>query len=177
MRISARFAAVSAGITLALVATPRPCAAQTYGGGLAPVPGTAIDDELRPLLAAWRRVDMSGLACAHCHAPDAIDLAMFSIADSDILRRASFHVGAKDAQSILALVQRMRALHVAAPRDRFTARPLQPGGEVLPGATHFERDAAFGEHLRVKWPTLTGDRLHTVAQALAAKSELSLIHI
>ena len=172
MRDLSRFGSLIASAVLALLAPTSRCHAQTYGGGLAPVPGTAIDDELRPLLDAWRRTDLSGLACAHCHAPDAIDLAMFSIADSDILRRASFHVGAKDAQSILALVQRMRALHVAAPRDRFTARPLQPGGEVLPGATHYERDAAFGEHLRVKWPTLTGDRLHTVAQALAAKSEI-----
>ena len=172
MRKIVPFAVLTATAAVALASVSTRCHAQTYGGGLAPTPGTIIDDELRPLLEAWRRVDMSGLACAHCHAPDAMDLAMFSIADSDILRRASFHVGENDAQSILSLVQRMRTLHVAEPRDRFTARPLQPGGQVLPGATHFERDAAFGEHLRVKWPTLTGDRVHSVEQALAAKSEV-----
>jgi hypothetical protein len=101
--------------------------AQAYGGGLAPVPGTTIDDELRTLLAAWRKQDLSGLACAHCHAPDAMDLAVFAVSDADILRRASFHVGPADAQSILALVQRMRTQHVASPRDRFAARPFQPG--------------------------------------------------
>ena len=146
--------------------------AQAYGGGLAPVPGTTIDDELRTLLAAWRKQDLSGLACAHCHAPDAMDLAVFAISDADILRRASFHVGPDDAQSILALVQRMRTQHVASARDRFAARPFQPGGEVLPGATHVERDAAFASHLAKKLPALAGDRIATTEQALAAKSQV-----
>jgi hypothetical protein len=88
MRKIVPFAVLTATAAVALASVSTRCHAQTYGGGLAPTPGTIIDDELRPLLEAWRRVDMSGLACAHCHAPDAMDLAMFSIADSDILRRA-----------------------------------------------------------------------------------------
>lgn len=179
MRVPAkpfRLAAVEAALAIlvasAALAAPRPAWAQAYGGGLAPVPGTAIDDELRQQLAAWRTRDLSGLACAHCHAPDASDLAMFAISDDDILRRASFHVGPDDAQSILALVARMRAQHVAEPRDRFAARPFQPGGEVLPGATHVERDAAFAAHLAKRLPTLSGERISTVAQAFAAKDEV-----
>ena len=146
--------------------------AQAYGGGLAPVPGTVVDRDVRVLLDSWRKQDLSGLACAHCHAPDAVDLAMFAISDADILRRASFHVGPEDAQSILTLVQRMRAQHVPAPRDRFTHRPFQPGGDVLPGATHVERDAAFAQHLAKKLPSLSGERIATTTQALAAKSEV-----
>ena len=179
MRVPAkpfRLAAVEAALAIlvasAALAAPRHAWAQAYGGGLAPVPGTAIDDELRQQLAAWRTRDLSGLACAHCHAPDAIDLAMFAISDDDILRRASFHVGPDEAQSILALVARMRAQHVAEPRDRFAARPFQPGGEVLPGATHVERDAAFAAHLAKRLPTLSGERIATVAQAFAAKDEV-----
>ena len=156
----------------ALTAITSAALGQAYGGGLAPVPGTAIDAELRTLLQSWRRQDLSGLACAHCHAPDAMDLAMFAISDADILRRASFHVGPEDAQSILSLVQRMRALHVPAPRDRFAHRPFQPGGEVLPGATHVDRDAAFAQHLAKKLPTLSGERITTESEALAAKAEV-----
>lgn len=74
------FAVLTATAAVALASVSTRCHAQTYGGGLAPTPGTIIDDELRPLLEPWRRVDMSGLACAHCHAPDAMDLALFSIA-------------------------------------------------------------------------------------------------
>lgn len=170
--LATRLFATSFLAFVALLAPAGAVCAQSYGGGLAPVPGTVIDDDLRTMLEAWRKRDLSGLACAHCHAPDAMDLAMFSISDADILRRASFHVGPEDAQSILALVHRMRAQHVPAPRDRFTERPFQPSGEVLPGATHVDRDAAFAAHLAKKLPALTGDRISTSAQALAAKSQV-----
>ena len=170
MRLLSTLASVFAALAVPLASGT--AHAQSYGGGLAPVPGTAIDDQLRANLAAWRKQDLSGLACAHCHAPDAMDLAMFAISDADILRRASFHVGPDDAQSILALVQRMRAQHVAAPRDRFAARPFQPGGEVLPGATHVERDAALATHLAKKLPALAGERIATAEQALAARSQV-----
>ena len=145
---------------------------QAYGGGLAPVPGTTIDPAIRAGLDAWRTLDASGMACAHCHAPDAMDLAMFGVSEADIRRRASFHVSKPTATAIVGLVNAMRALHVAAPRDRFTDRPFQPGGYVLPGANHVERDAAFGSHLSTRLPTLTGNRITTTAQAIAARDEL-----
>ena len=145
---------------------------QAYGGGLAPVPGTPIDASTRAGLDAWRTLDASGMACAHCHAPDAMDLAMFSVSDADIQRRASFHVPPAQTNAIVALVNAMRARHVAVPRDRFNDRPFQPGGYVLPGSNHMQRDAAFGAHLSTRLPTLTGDRITTTAQALAARAEL-----
>jgi hypothetical protein len=49
---------------------------------------------------------------------------------------------------------------------------LQPGGEVLPGASAQERDFAFGKELSQRLPLLFGGRIETVEQASAAQAQL-----
>jgi hypothetical protein len=154
-------------------AAPRPASgAGVEAGGLAPTPGLTTTPDLRAQLASWRTTDRSGMACAHCHAPDAMDLALFDFPDADIRRRAAFHVGPADAENIVALVRAVRTAHRITPRDRLNDRPFQPGGRVLPGATHMERDWAFGQTLVAKLPTLAASRLETVEQALRARDEV-----
>lgn len=152
---------------------PRPATgAGVEASGLATVPGLPMTPELRAQLASWRTADRSGMACAHCHAPDAMDLALFDFPEADIRRRASFHVGLQDAENIVGLVRAVRAAHAIVPRDRVNDRPFQPGGRVLPGATHMERDWAFGQTLVAKLPTLATGRVETVEQALRARDEV-----
>lgn len=154
-------------------AGPRPATgAGLEASGLASTPGLPLTPELRAQLASWRTADRSGMACAHCHAPDAMDLALFDFPDADIRRRASFHVGVEDAENIVGLVRAVRAAHGIVPRDRVNDRPFQPGGRVLPGATHMERDWAFGQTLVAKLPTLATGRVETVEQALRARDEV-----
>ncbi len=95
-----------------------------------------------------------GASCANCHAPDGLDLAYFDFSDEDLLRRGSAHASDKPGrlshaqlEDIVALVHALRAEHQIIPKDPKTHRPLQPGGEVLPGDTPQERDLAFGQQL------------------------------
>lgn len=173
-------AATSASPAAPAAATPSaaathtrpPAGAGVASGGLAAVPGTALTPDMMRMLEAWRRSDRSGMACAHCHAADAMDLALFDFPLADIRRRASFHVEPPDVEQIVALVRHMRAVHRITPKDRVTTRPLQPGGRVLPGATPQQRDHAFALHLVGKLPTLNGPRIARVEDALRARDEL-----
>ena len=92
----------------------------------------------------------AGASCASCHAPDGYDLAYFDFDDATLRRRAEPHLSAEHADRIVALVHALRRRDGIAPRDHRTARPLQPGGAVLPGATVAERDLAFGRQPRVR---------------------------
>jgi PA14 domain len=141
-------------------------------GGLDVAPATPAAT-IQPLLTSWRKVDKSGMACAHCHSPDAFDLALFNFPEADVRRRASFHVSDQDADNIVALIRSVRESHrITTPRDPVNDRPFQPGGRVLPGATAAERDFELAKHLRVKLPTLAGAPIADLAAALRAKEEL-----
>lgn len=56
-------------------------------------------------------------------------------------------------------------------------RPLQPGGEVLPGATPAERDFAFLRGLGAVVPSLVAGRIETEEEALRARDELLRIDL
>jgi mono/diheme cytochrome c family protein len=123
-------------------------------------------------LAAWRTPDGEGAACASCHGPDPIDLAFIGYRDGDVLRRALLHVDAPNAWRVVDWVHALRARHAIVPKDRMTFRPLQPGGEVLPGATPADRDALFGQRLAQAVPSLAGAPVRTLAAAEAARDGL-----
>jgi len=97
----------------------------------------------------------NGAACANCHAPDGLDLAYFNFDDNTIKRRAephtsqfSFQLTGSDFRKIEKMIEALRIKYNITPRDHMNFRPLQPGGEVLPGNTAAERDLAFGRQLR-----------------------------
>ncbi len=96
-----------------------------------------------------------GAACANCHAPDGLDLAYFAFSNTALKRRAEPHVSqfsseltADDFEKIKQMIEALRIKYDITPKDPMTFRPLQPGGEVLPGNTAAERDLAFGKQLQ-----------------------------
>lgn len=131
---------------------------------------TAIQEGLK----AWRTAGGKfNAACSSCHAPDGFDLAQFAFSDQTIERRALSHVGKADAAKIVAMVHAVRRKYgISHPFDPATVRPLQPGGEVLPGATSAERDLAFGKSLAVPLPSLMVGRISNLAAAQKARDEL-----
>lgn len=113
-----------------------------------------INSVIKEGLKAWRKrgAIMEGAACANCHSPDALDLAYFDFDKKAIRRRALPHLGHQlsyqDIGKIIKLVKAQRKKYHIDPADPMKKRPLQPGGEVLPGDTPAERDKAFGEYLK-----------------------------
>ena len=92
-------------------------------------------------LALWRKPDKEDAACANCHSPDAIDLAVIGYPDAAILRRGTLHQPADVTLKIVDFVHAQR-------RHFKITRPcspqwnvLQPGGEVLLGNTKRLSDA------------------------------------
>ncbi len=148
-----------------------PPGAGIAAGGLAKTSSTSVSS-VTEQLASWRKLDRNGMACAHCHAPDAFDLALFNFTDETIKRRAVFHVPEADADRIVQLVKHVRQTKSIRPRDPVEDRPFQPGGRVLPGATSAERDFEFGRTLLTKLPTLMGAPIDTVDKARAARDEI-----
>jgi hypothetical protein len=124
-------------------------------------------------MEAWRRAGNHG-NCAGCHSPDAFDLALIGYSDADITRRALDHVSAEDAGKIVRLVKAVRQDYgIERPLHPLHFRPLQPGQEVLPGATHTARDLAFANYLndavKLIWAK---DRIESRAQAKAAQEQM-----
>ncbi|HKL19378.1 MAG TPA: hypothetical protein VJ905_10435 [Halalkalibaculum sp.] len=119
-------------------------------------PESELDAIISEGLEAWRKpgVIQQGAACANCHAPDALDLAYFNFDDNTLKRRAEPHVGefsfqlsGSDFKKIEKMVDALRIKFDIEPKDPMDFRPLQPGGEVLPGNTAADRDYAFGRQL------------------------------
>jgi hypothetical protein len=152
--------------------------ANTPGYGAGYSPANALSDAqlstaLADGLAAWRRPGNHG-SCASCHSPDGYDLALIAYDNPTIIRRALDHVSQDDANRIVELVRAQRQLYaIERPLDPLKFRPLQPTGELLPGATPEQRDQAFGQLLandvKLIWATR---RIETRADALAAQAQL-----
>jgi hypothetical protein len=153
-----------------------PAGDPAYGPGYnpaAPLAPEQVNAQLAQGLAAWRRPGNHG-SCVSCHAPDAFDLALIAYPDATIHRRALDHVDAADATRIVDLVKVIRQLYaIERPLDPLKFRPLQPGGELLPGTTPEQRDAAFGNLLandvQLLWAS---GRIASRADALVAQAQL-----
>jgi hypothetical protein len=142
-------------------------------GGLKRTRSGNADPAFAELLKHWRKPDASGLACANCHAPDGIDLALLKFDDTTIRRRASPHVDAATVEGVVKFINLVRKVNnITAPKDPIEFRPFQPGGKVLPGATFAERDYNYQLELRKSLPTLGSGRIDTVEKAYKAKAEL-----
>jgi hypothetical protein len=147
-----------------------------FGAGYSPASALSADQlnaTFAQGLAAWRRPGRQG-SCTSCHSPDAFDLALIGYSDATIHRRALDHVSDDDAGRIVGLVRAIRQLYqIERPLHPLNFRPLQPGHDVLPGATPAARDAAFinvlAQDAGLLWATT---RLETRAQALAAQAQL-----
>lgn len=132
----------------------------TVGCEESPVSPNASEQELDQIitagLEAWRKVGaiQDGAACANCHAPDGLDLAYFDFGDKTLKRRATPHVSqfstkltANGFEKIKKMIHALRIKYDIEPKNPMDFRPLQPGGEVLPGNTAAERDFSFGRQL------------------------------
>jgi hypothetical protein len=141
--------------------------------GLKRARAATADPEFANLIRHWRKPDANGMACAHCHAPDGIDLALLKFDDAAIRRRAQPHLDAITVEGVVKLINLVRKLNnITAPKDPLEFRPFQPGGQVLPGATFAERDYNYLLALRMSLPTLANGRIDTAEKAYKAKAEL-----
>ncbi|MEM9457612.1 MAG: cytochrome c [Myxococcota bacterium] len=128
-------------------------------------------------LEAWRKPDHDGIACTNCHSPDAVDLAVIGFTDDDILRRSGLHLPAEDAAALVDFVHaQRRRFGIGRPCSK-DWRPLQPGGEVLPGDTPHEQDASFAQELVERDYILATGRVETLADAEAVLSEMNSIDL
>ena len=135
-------------------------------------PRVTDQDVIREGMMAWRTPGGKfNSACSSCHAPDAFDLAQFNFDDATIKRRALSHVGADDADKIIALVHAIRRKYDLHPLDPMTDRPLQPGGSMIAGPTSEDRDLAFGKSLASVLPTIMTDRVDSLDKAKKARDE------
>jgi len=132
-------------------------------------------DPLADGLKLWRKPGQiqGGAACATCHSPDGIEIAAYAFDDADIERRAMPHLGAHDAQRVVAFIHAVRRKYgFTRLRDPDRDRPLQPGGTSLPGTDPATRDFAFGVELQPRLPTLFGGRIEAEQAARRAEREL-----
>ena len=139
------------------------------------VPNAPSPEALENGLKIWRKPGaiQRGAACATCHSPDGIELAVYDFDDNELTRRSRPHLGIEDTATLIRYVHALRLkLGIVKPIDPIEFRPLQPGGKVLAGKTPAERDLAFGRELESKLPLLTGPPIASVAQARAAESQL-----
>jgi len=108
---------------------------------------TQVNDAYKRGMVAWRKPDSQGAACASCHSPDAIDLAVIAYPDAAVMRRGALHIPADDVLAIRDLIHAQRRRFGIKNPCSADWRPFQPGGEVLPGNTPQEQDASLGASL------------------------------
>lgn len=96
----------------------------------------------------WRKPDKDGMACANCHSPDAIDLAVIAYDDAAVIRRATIHLSLEDALGLVDFVHAQRRHFKIAKPCSTDWRVFQPGGEPLAGQTPLEQDQSFAAELR-----------------------------
>ena len=133
-----------------------------------------IDEAYQRGLKAWRTPGtVDGNACVFCHGPDAMEFAALGYPDSTMYRRAFTHVEQPIVDDVIDMVHALRArFKITQPPDPAVARPFQPGGSPLPGATSAERDRAFGQELKDMSLTLMGPPINSAEAAKKAWTEL-----
>ncbi len=154
--------------------------AEGISGSSPNLPAHSQADVLKTGLKLWRSpgaIDQ-GAACATCHSPDGIELAVYNFSDADIKRRTVPHLGDANAQLLVDYIHALRIRqNIDHPRDPIEDRPLQPGGKLLPGETPASRDQAFGSELQSVLPTLFGKRIRTIPEAKLAESEVLKVDV
>lgn len=139
---------------------------------------TQVDEKYARGLVMWRKAgSVDGQACANCHAPDGIDLALIGFRDDAILRRAHKHLDPADALVVLDFIHAQRRRFNLKQTCSTDWRPFQPMGEVLPGKTASERDIAFMRFMKKRNPRLFVDTVVTLDDAKLAWAELQGIDI
>jgi hypothetical protein len=140
---------------------------------------SAVDrDLIRKGLAVWHKPDDKGRACVSCHSPQGLELAFFDFDDEDITRRVEAHLPPADAQTIVAMVHaRRRQYKIYTPLNAMADRPLQPGGDVLPGDTPAARDFAFAQEIDRLVPLLTRGDVDSLAKAKEAAKQVLAINL
>ena len=123
----------------------------------------------------WRKPDPSGVACSHCHTPDAVDLAIIGYSDATITRRGTKHLPSEDVSKLVAFVHAQRRFFGIGRPCSPDWRPFQPGGEALPGASARQQDVAFGESLPALALLMTTGRVETLIDAKKAAQEFAAI--
>jgi hypothetical protein len=87
-------------------------------------------------------------------------------------------LGAKQADEVVAFIHAVRKKYgITKLLDPLTDRPLQPGGEVLAGATPEDRDAAFAMELKAATPIMATGMVDSEAQAGKAKDEVLAVDV
>ncbi|MEM9194826.1 MAG: cytochrome c [Myxococcota bacterium] len=132
-----------------------------------------VEDAFARGMEAWRKPDHEGIACGNCHSPDALDLAIIGYTDDAVLRRSGLHIPAEDAAAVVDLIHAQRRRFNITRTCARDWRPLQPGGEVLPGDTPAEQDLAFGEVLRDRDYQIMTGRVETLEDAKAVMTEMA----
>ncbi|MEM9191108.1 MAG: cytochrome c [Myxococcota bacterium] len=128
-------------------------------------------------MQAWREPDHEGVACANCHSPDAVDLAVIGYTDDAILRRSGLHIPPELAATVVDLVHaQRRRFNITEPCSR-DWRPLQPGGRVLPGDTPEEQDQAYAEELLTRNLTLVSGVVETLDDAQVVFDEMARVNL
>lgn len=129
-------------------------------------------------MEAWRLPDHHGAACANCHSPDAVDLAVIGYPDAAILRRAGLHIPAEDAAKVVDLVHAQRRRFNLSRACDPSWRPFQPGGVVLAdGAPDDERDLAFLDELKRRDLLLATGTIDNLEDAKTAWQQLQAIDL
>ncbi len=128
-------------------------------------------------MAAWRKPDAEGAACANCHSPDAVDLAVIGYSDDAILRRAYKHISPADALAVRDLIHAQRRRFGIKTPCSPDWHPFQPGGEVLPGNTPGEQDAAFAAQLQTMGLIIATGKVVTLDDAHRAQAEMTKINL
>jgi hypothetical protein len=117
------------------------------------------------------------MACANCHSPDGVDLALIGFKDDAILRRAHKHLSAADGLAVRDFIHAQRQRFNVGKTCSTDWRPFQPGGQVLPGKTAAEQDLAFRDQMVGRNNILFTGRVVTLADAKKAWAELQAIDL
>jgi len=155
-----------------------------------------VDEAYARGLAAWRKPNVRGMACAGCHAPDGIDLAVIGYNDADVLRRAARLAEPDVALGALDLLHAQRKRYdFVALCDPIKWRPFQPGGTILgdieesarPPVTDAEntqqavlrgaREVAFAKSLVAQPLQLAAGDIRTLDDAHRARDETIALNI
>ena len=124
-----------------------------------------------------RKPDKYGTACANCHSPDAVELAVIAFTDDDVMRRGLQHVSPDDALDLVDYVHALRLKYKIGATCSKLWRPFQPGGEPLAGDTPEAREMAFATELEKRQLLVFSKPITSLSEAKAAADELEAVSL